>query len=120
MLNAFLWGLLATSSLILGGLIASRFSLGKKTLGIIMAFGAGISLFSGASENWLSFIQAFTGRAILMVLANSMILNHMSTQKTYRYIHCPRFLYFSSHGHIGKYLKISIIRIKEYKKFKTA
>ena len=41
MLNAFLWGMLATSSLILGGLIASRFSLGKRTLGIIMAFGAG-------------------------------------------------------------------------------
>jgi ZIP family zinc transporter len=41
MLNAFLWGLLATSSLVIGGLIASRFSLGKKTLGIIMAFGAG-------------------------------------------------------------------------------
>jgi zinc transporter, ZIP family len=41
MINAFLWGLLATSSLILGGIIASRFNLGKKTLGIIMAFGAG-------------------------------------------------------------------------------
>ncbi len=41
MLNAFMWGLLATSSLILGGIIASRFSLRKKTLGIIMAFGAG-------------------------------------------------------------------------------
>ena len=41
MLNAFLWGLLATSSLVLGGLIASHFSLGKKSLGLIMAFGAG-------------------------------------------------------------------------------
>jgi zinc transporter, ZIP family len=41
MLNAFLWGILATSSLILGGLVASRFSLGKRTLGIIMAFGSG-------------------------------------------------------------------------------
>jgi zinc transporter, ZIP family len=41
MLNAFLWGLFATSSLIIGGIIASRISLGKKTLGIIMAFGAG-------------------------------------------------------------------------------
>jgi zinc transporter, ZIP family len=41
MANAFLWGILATSSLILGGLIASRFSLGKRTLGVIMAFGAG-------------------------------------------------------------------------------
>lgn len=41
MLNAFMWGLLATSSLILGGLIASRFSLSKRTVGVIMAFGAG-------------------------------------------------------------------------------
>jgi ZIP family zinc transporter len=41
MLNAFLWGLLATSSLILGGVIASRFNLSKRALGIIMAFGAG-------------------------------------------------------------------------------
>jgi zinc transporter, ZIP family len=41
MLTAFLWGLLATSSLILGGVIASRLNLGKKTLGVIMAFGAG-------------------------------------------------------------------------------
>jgi len=41
MLNAFLWGLLATSSLIVGGLIASWFSLSKRSLGVIMAFGAG-------------------------------------------------------------------------------
>ena len=41
MWNAFFWGMLATSSLILGGIIASRFSIGKRTLGVIMAFGAG-------------------------------------------------------------------------------
>jgi zinc transporter, ZIP family len=41
MLNAFFWGLLATSSLIIGGLIASRFSLSKRAIGIIMGFGAG-------------------------------------------------------------------------------
>jgi ZIP family zinc transporter len=41
MLNAFLWGLLATSSLIIGGFIATRFSLSSRNLGIIMAFGAG-------------------------------------------------------------------------------
>jgi len=41
MLNAFFWGLLATSSLILGGIIASRFSLSNRTIGIIMGFGAG-------------------------------------------------------------------------------
>ena len=34
---------------------------------------AGFSLFSGASDHWLSFIQAFAGGAILMMLANSMI-----------------------------------------------
>ena len=41
MLNSFFWGLLATSSLIVGGLIAIHFSSSKRTLGIIMAFGAG-------------------------------------------------------------------------------
>lgn len=41
MLNAFLWGLLATSSLVIGGMIASRFNLSKRTIGIIMGFGAG-------------------------------------------------------------------------------
>lgn len=41
MLNAFIWGLLATSSLIFGGLIASYFNLNKKAIGIIMGFGAG-------------------------------------------------------------------------------
>lgn len=41
MLIAFLWGLLATSSLVLGGSIATRFTLDRRTLGIIMAFGGG-------------------------------------------------------------------------------
>jgi ZIP family zinc transporter len=41
MLKSFFWGLLATSSLIVGGLIATSFSLSKRTIGIIMAFGAG-------------------------------------------------------------------------------
>lgn len=50
MLNAFLFGLLATSSLVLGGFIASRFSLSKKTLGIIMAFGAGTLISAVAYE----------------------------------------------------------------------
>ncbi|MBN2173962.1 MAG: hypothetical protein JW731_07515 [Bacteroidales bacterium] len=41
MLNALLWGFQATSTLLLGGMIASRFNLGKKTHGVIMAFGVG-------------------------------------------------------------------------------
>ena len=44
-------------------------------IAVVCAFAsvAGFSLFSGASETWLAFIQAFAGGAILMVLANSMI-----------------------------------------------
>jgi zinc transporter, ZIP family len=41
MLNAFLWGLLATSSLVVGGALATRLNLSNRMLGIIMAFGAG-------------------------------------------------------------------------------
>jgi ZIP family zinc transporter len=41
MTNAFLIGLLATSSLVIGGFIASRFSLSNRAIGIIMGFGAG-------------------------------------------------------------------------------
>ena len=39
---AFGWGLLAGSSLILGGLIALRIPLSKLALGLIMAFGSGV------------------------------------------------------------------------------
>ena len=41
MLKAFLWGLLATSSLVLGGIITTRFSLSKRIIGMILGFGAG-------------------------------------------------------------------------------
>ena len=41
MLGAFVWGLFATSSLIVGGIIATRITLSKKFVGVIMAFGAG-------------------------------------------------------------------------------
>jgi ZIP family zinc transporter len=38
---AFLWGALATASLVIGGLIATNLTLSRRTLGILMAFGAG-------------------------------------------------------------------------------
>jgi ZIP family zinc transporter len=50
MWSAFLWGLVATSSLVLGGLLASWLTLGKRTLGIIMAFGAGVLISAVAYE----------------------------------------------------------------------
>jgi ZIP family zinc transporter len=50
MLNAFLWGLFACSSLILGGVIASQFSLSKKTIGMILGFGSGALISAVAYE----------------------------------------------------------------------
>jgi len=48
MSSAFLWGLIATSSLVVGGLLGSWWTPGKRTLGVIMAFGAGV-LFSAVA-----------------------------------------------------------------------
>ena len=42
MSEAFLWGLLSASSLLLGGLAALRFRVGSRLLGLVMAFGAGV------------------------------------------------------------------------------
>lgn len=49
-LKAFFWGLLATSSLIIGGALAMRINLSNKILGIIMAFGAGTLISAVAYE----------------------------------------------------------------------
>ena len=42
MSEAFLWGLVSTSSLVIGGLLGIWLDIGKRTLGAIMAFGAGV------------------------------------------------------------------------------
>lgn len=42
MIGAFGWGLLAASSLLLGGALALRLRIGDWLLGLIMAFGAGV------------------------------------------------------------------------------
>jgi ZIP family zinc transporter len=44
------WGLLAGSSLILGGLLALRFPIRERLLGLIMAFGAGVLISAVAYE----------------------------------------------------------------------
>ena len=48
--SAFLWGLVAASSLVVGGLFASWMSVGKRTLGLIMGFGAGVLISAVAYE----------------------------------------------------------------------
>lgn len=42
MAAAFGWGILTASSLVLGALVALRFRIGLKTIGLVMAFGAGV------------------------------------------------------------------------------
>jgi len=50
MLSAFLWGFIAASSLVIGGLIASWMTISQRTLGLIMAFGAGVLISAVAYE----------------------------------------------------------------------
>ena len=50
MLNALFWGLIGSSSLILGGVIGSRFNISRRILGIILAFGAGTLISAVAYE----------------------------------------------------------------------
>ena len=48
--EAFAWGLIAGSSLILGGLLALRVRIGMLALGLIMAFGSGVLISAVAYE----------------------------------------------------------------------
>jgi zinc transporter, ZIP family len=61
MLNSFLWGLLATSSLVLGGFIGAWFKIGRRPLGLIMAFGAGVLISAVAYELTFEAIKAGKG-----------------------------------------------------------
>ena len=48
--TALFWGSVASSSLILGGLLALRLRIGRRLLGLIMAFGAGVLISAVAYE----------------------------------------------------------------------
>ena len=50
MANAFIWGIVAASSLILGGLLTFWFKIGNRALGLIMAFGSGVLISAVAFE----------------------------------------------------------------------
>ena len=47
---AFLWGFLAASSLVVGGIIALRFRIGLRALGLVMGFGSGVLISAVAYE----------------------------------------------------------------------
>jgi len=57
---------------------------------------AGFSLFSGASNEWLSIFQAFARGAILMMFANSMIIMWLNLSL------CAWILCFGLHSGFGK------------------
>lgn len=50
MTGAFLWGMFAASSLLIGGLIAFWFKISNRLLGLIMAFGCGVLISAVAFE----------------------------------------------------------------------
>ena len=50
MAGAFLWGLVAGSSLVIGGIVALRIGIGRRLLGLVMAFGAGVLISAVAYE----------------------------------------------------------------------
>jgi zinc transporter, ZIP family len=50
MLEALLWGVVASSSLLLGGVLALRFSIPTRVLGLVMAFGSGVLISSVSYE----------------------------------------------------------------------
>ena len=64
MLNAFFWGLIATSSLVVGGMLGSRLTIGKRMLGIILAFGAGVLICAVAYELIFEAVQSVKGSGI--------------------------------------------------------
>jgi len=57
MLSTFFYGLLASSSLVIGGLIGIWLPIGKRTLGIIMAFGAGVLISAVSYELILDAVK---------------------------------------------------------------
>ena len=57
MLDTFFYGLLASSSLVIGGLIGIWLPVGKRMLGIIMAFGAGVLISAVSYELILEAVK---------------------------------------------------------------
>jgi ZIP family zinc transporter len=72
MAGAFGWGLLAASSLVIGGALALAFRIPERLIGFIMAFGAGVLISAVAfdlveeavdttNHDWVAFVGIFAG-----------------------------------------------------------
>ena len=73
MLNAFVWGFIAAFSLVIGGLIASWMTIRQRTLGLILAFGAGVLISAVAYELVFEAVSTatLTGFPILGLFAGA-------------------------------------------------
>ena len=73
MLNAFAWGFIAAFSLVIGGLIASWMAISQRTLGLVMAFGAGVLISAVAYELVFEAVSAarMTGVPMLGLFAGA-------------------------------------------------
>lgn len=67
MIIAFFWGFIATFSLFIGGLIGILFKIGKRPLGLIMAFGAGVLLSAVAYELVFKSIKSSLGSGASLI-----------------------------------------------------
>ena len=59
--EAFFWGLVAGSSLLLGGVLALRVAIAPRTLGLVMGFGSGVLISAVAYELALEAFEASSG-----------------------------------------------------------
>jgi ZIP family zinc transporter len=66
-LEAFGWGLLAASSLLLGAAVALRFRVGLRTIGLIMAFGAGVLISALAFDLIEEAVNKATGHGAVLI-----------------------------------------------------
>jgi ZIP family zinc transporter len=63
MAAAFAWGLIAASSLVIGALLALRFRIGLRAIGLIMGFGAGVLISAVAFDLVEEAVSQSTGYA---------------------------------------------------------
>ena len=59
--EAFFWGIVASSSLILGGVVAHRVQVSRRILGLVMGFGAGVLISAVAYELVLEAFETSKG-----------------------------------------------------------
>ena len=67
LIEAFLWGAFASSSLIAGAFLALQFDLRERVLGLVMAFGAGVLISAVAFELFLEASEVVEHRSWLAV-----------------------------------------------------